>query len=446
MFCHKCGEQLLEKSRFCSNCGEKVLTTEERVEQTLDTKEISLGSELHTSEKSRLDQELSRTITENQTTAVAEIAATTEAFEPEEDEGQTIQQTDVPRGRFLKKLPILIPVVSLLLAGGGVSASYFNETNKNEKVLALQQSAETAALNGEYTKAEKALQSALHMRPAYAVLQQDMEAVHRASSNMAELTAISEKIKEQNFVEAEDILSSLKETIESEVDPLFEPFTELIEAKEVTITVGKIKQELSELTTVNQLINKLTLVARLPSEEAAAVKEQILTKIVQISSDHAEQQLQKKQFSDAIATINQGLEYATDNKTLLSFKEKIEQEQAAFEEAEQTRLEQAIEAAAREDLQNYTAAVEITSFEYEVDEYGDLYLYGEVTNVATKDISSVTIDYTIYDLEGNSLDDRSTTVYPYYVNRGEQGSFEDVVFYLSQDVNVEVDNITWFVE
>jgi tetratricopeptide (TPR) repeat protein len=437
VFCQKCGGQLHEQSRFCSNCGEKVLDTWKSIEQTTDANNVSKGFDLHNADQ-RAEE-----IPPIHSTVEAELAATAEVALPQEEPFLDNEQT---KGRFLKKVPILIPVISILLAGGGVSASYFHETNKNEEVLVLQQSAETAALNGEFTKAEKELERALHMRPDYAVLQHDLEAVRRASHYTSELTSIDDKMKEQNFTEAEADLSSFKETVELEVDPLFESFAELIAAREVTITVGKIKQQLSELTTVQELADKLNKIAALSSEEAASVKEQILMKIVQISSNLAEEQLQNKQFSAAMSSVNQGLEYATDHKTLLFFKDKIEQEQAAFEQAEQTRLEQAMEAAAREDLQNRTAAVEVTSFDYEVDEFGDLYVYGEITNVATKDISSITIDYSVYDLEGTLLNESSTTVYPFYVVRGEQGAFEDVVFYLFQEVDVEIDNITWYVE
>jgi hypothetical protein len=436
VFCQKCGRQLHKHSLFCSHCGEKILDTWESGEMTT---EVSEDSHLHTIEKEVA--ELPPTVTESH----SEIAAAAEVYLPQQDDDQSLNQAH-ENGRFLKKLPILIPIVSILLAGGGVSASYIHETNKNEEVLALQQSAESAALNGEYSKAEKELQRALYMRPDYIVLQQDLEAVNRASQYTAQLTSISKKTKEQNFSDAETDLSSLREMVEKEVDPLFETFADLISTQEVTITVGKIKKELSELTTVQQLADKLNRLVTLSSEEAAAVKDQILTKIVQISSEQAEEQLQNKQFSAAISTVNQGLEYATDHKTLLSFKEKIELEQAAFEQAEQSRIEKAMEAAAREDLQNRTAAVEITSFDYEVDEYGDLYIHGKMTNIATKDISSITIDYTVYDPEGNPLDQRSTNVYPFYVDRGEQGTFEDVVFDLHQDVTVEIENITWFVE
>jgi hypothetical protein len=46
-----------------------------------------------------------------------------------------------------------------------------------------------------------------------------------------------------------------------------------------------------------------------------------------------------------------------------------------------------------------------------MDEFGDLYLYGEVKNVATKMINAVTIYYTVYDANGAYVGDSYTTVY-----------------------------------
>jgi hypothetical protein len=421
MFCHQCGERLATSSRFCSHCGEKIPQSEETTTKLLES-----------------NQE------ENQENP--NIAATIEPPEQHVEETPCEDPKQPLRKRMIKKLPILIPLMSILLVGGGVSAYYVNETTINKDVLSLQHSAENAALNGEYVKAEKELLRAQNMRPDYAVLEQNLETIARANHYTTELTSISDKIKENNFTEAEADLSTLTENITAEFDPLFDPLKDLIAAKEITVTVGKIKQELAELTTVNQLADKLNTISTLSSEEATAVKDQILTKIVQLTSEQAEHYLQNKQFSDAIASVNRGLEYATNNEKLSSFKDKIEQERDAFERAEVERLEKAMEAAAKEDLQNRTAAVDMNWFEAHVDEYGDLYLSGEVTNVATKTISSITIYYTVYDLEGYYLYDSWTTVFPFSLSPGEQGSFDDVVYYLFEDVNVSVDNITWYVE
>lgn len=186
MFCRKCGNQLVENSRFCSNCGEKVL------EWTMAPKKVSEPSNLQTSKN---DHEHFSIYNENESTAVdQEIAATAEP---------SLNHDKRATSRFLKIVPILLPIISFLFISGGVSVAYYNETNKNEEVLALQQSAETAALNGDYSKAEDELQRALDIRPTYPVLQQNLEVVNLALAYMDELTLISDQMREQKFSEAE---------------------------------------------------------------------------------------------------------------------------------------------------------------------------------------------------------------------------------------------------
>ncbi|MCL7749222.1 zinc ribbon domain-containing protein [Halalkalibacter alkaliphilus] len=446
MFCHNCGEQLHEQSHFCSNCGKKVLNT--RIANT----EKSDNSDTNKATSTEVeDRELPPTVIDQQT-PVQPITVKTEVSE---------QPKQIIRSRFFKKLPILIPIISILLVGGGVSASYFHEMNKNEEVLALQQSANDAALNGDYTTAEEKLERAQGIRPTYAALQEDLDNVSRASHYKVRLTTISELIEEENFSKAKDRLTSLKKAVEAEEDPMFEGFAEQITLTQAALTVGTIKQDLSKFTTIKQLANKLNELSTQSSDEAAAVKEQIRLKIVQISKENAETQLQNNQFSDAIATVNQGLEYASGNKTLVSVKKKIEQEQAAFEQAEQERLEQARreqeaferaeqerleqerEAAAQQDLINRTAAVSIISLDTQLDESGDLYLYGDIKNVATVDLTSIVIYYTVHDADGTYLSAGSTDVTPHYIGQGEQGSFEDVIHNLSVDANVQIDYISW---
>lgn len=407
MFCHHCGEKLPQESQFCTSCGTRM------------TKKSNLTSE--------------------QVKPVATDAAKYTKINTKETKQQ-------PKNSASLWLAILPPFLSLILIGGGVAAYYFYEQNQNERVLSLQAAAEEAAITGDYSRAKNDLYKAQEIRPDYAVLTHDLQEIKRMETYKKDLDAIGEQIKGQKYTEAEESLNTLKQQAQGETGPLFSPLNQLIDDKEVIITVGKVKQELDQLTTVSALADKLNVISSLPAEEAEGVKKQILNKIVQISSDNATIKLESKQFSDALATINEGLEHATDDKTLLSFKDKIEQEQLAFENAEQERLEQAMEAAAKEELKNQTAAVEVTAFETYIDEYGDLYLYGDITNVATTEISSVTIYYTVYDTDGYYLDDSYTTVYPYYLSPGEMGSFEDYMYYVYEDVTVEIDDITWYVE
>lgn len=391
MFCHQCGEKMLDDARFCSSCGaEKVF----RVDISKKT-----------------------------------------------DEPAPIVHSP---SKFSLILPILIPALSLILVVAGLTFYYFHEQEVNAEVLSLQKDAEEEALNQEYDKAIQLLEKALKQRPDYSLLQDNLDVIKRAKDYEKALAQISEKVKKTEFAEATKEINSLKEKLNKEQGPLFEPFHQLIADSEVKVTVGTIKKELNELTTIDELGGKLSILSTLPEKEASAVKQEILNKIVQISTDDVEKKLTNKQFSEAFATIDKGLQFAEDNEKLVALKSRVEQDKAAFEKAEQQRIEKAMEAAAQEDLKNRTAAVEVSHLSYVVDEFGDLYVSGVVTNVATQSISSINIYYSIYDENYIYIGEGYASVYPYSLNPGEQGSFEDLYFGVYQDVNIEINNITWY--
>lgn len=395
MFCHHCGETLHNDARFCSSCG----------------------TQIHTHE------------TINQP--------------PPENE--PIETTPIQERSLLVRLfPIFLPVFSLIIVAAGLTFYYFHEQRTNEEVLALRKMAEEEALKGKYEKALQLLEKAVGKRPTYSVLNKEIEGIKRASDYENILLGIGEKIMSSIFDEASKELASLKEKLNRESGPLFEHFPQLIEDSEIKITVGTIKQELNEINTIDELGGKLAIISTLPEKEASAVKKEILNKIVQISTDQVESNLTNKQFSEAFTTIDKGLLFAVNDEKLLALRDRVQQDKTAFEKAEQQRIEKAMEAAAQEDLKNRTAAVDVSGFSVEVDEYGDLFLSGNVKNMATTSISSITIYYSIYDENGQYIDSGSTSVYPYYLAPGENGSFDDLYYGVYQNVNVEIDNITWY--
>jgi hypothetical protein len=404
MYCHQCGEQLAENSHFCSQCGAKVQNQPKKTQNITNLK----------------------TLTED------EIAA-----------GIQVENTE-KRYRVLRYMPVLLPIFSLIIVSMILTFYYFQGLKMNEEVLDLKITAEEAALAGNYQKAKEYLLEAQAKRPTYTVLEQDLNAINEAIQYEQTLSLISEQIKKTQFSQASKELASLKDKLNRQSGPLFTPFYQQIDERNIGITVGTVKQELADLNTVDQLASKLSILASMPKKEASAVKEEILNKIVQISIDEAEAEVTNKQFSDAVNIIDTGLQYAINNEKLLSLKERVSQEKAAFELAEQQRIEQAMEAAAQEDLKNRTAAVEVSDFSVEVDEYGDLYLSGTVKNVATKAITGITIFYTIFDEKGEAIDTGDASVYPYELAPDAVGSFEDTYYGVSENVSVEIDNITWY--
>jgi cell division protein FtsL len=428
VFCNQCGEKLAAESKFCANCGAPVAKPEKEV------KEDGSSGPAFPEENgiAAADESLPEELTDNED----EVNTTENSAE--------VSRSERKRFTFKGALPVIFPLVSFLLVAIGLSYYYIQEKEVNAEVLDIKKSAEETALKGDYEASKKLLEEGISKRPAFIVLQEDLELVDLAIELEGILDTASSKIKKTEFEAASKGLVSLKSKINNSESPLFEPFKAKVEEKEVQIAVGTIKKELNGLKTVDELAGKLSILAALPEKEATPVKTEILNKIIQISTDDAEGKLKGKQFTDAFSIIDKGLEYASNDKKLLAFRDRVEQERSAFEQAEQQRIEQAMEAAAQEDLKNRTAAVEVLGLTAEVDEYGDLYVTGEVKNTATAAISSVTIYYSVYDANNSYITEGSATVYPYYLEPGESGSFDDIYYGIYQDATVTVDNITWY--
>ncbi len=398
MYCHQCGEQVIADAQFCPHCGTKVQNTAQE--------ETAAG----TTTGSRLD----------------------DSMKP---------QKKAKLGRII---PALIPIISFILVAAGLAIYYVQEQNMNKEVLQLKEEAEQAALQQNFKEAKGLLEEALDKRPDYETLAIDLEAVEQANEYKESLAKVSEHIKKSQFDAADKELTNVKKHLNDKKSPIFMPFHNQIKDKDVNITVGKIKTELNDLTTIDELSGKLSLLASLPEKEARAVKQEIINKIVQISIDQAGQQLKEKQFSQAMSVVEKGLQYAVNDEKLTALKQRIEQDRQAFEKAEQDRIEQAMKSAAQENLINQTAAAEVLDLSAKVNEYGDLYLSGTVNNKATANIYSVTVYYSIYDENDSFIEKGDTVVYPYLLEPGDTGKFENTHYGLHENATVQIDNITWY--
>lgn len=396
MYCHQCGEDLNETSRFCVKCGANVQD------------KIGLRGAI-------------------------------------EQEGLPSGRVEkASKGKIKRLYPVLIPMLTLIIFSSGLTLYFFYEKGINKEVLSMQKTAEETALNGNYGKAKELLGMALSKRPKYKILHSDLKEVQKAIKYQDKLDEIKNYIKKSEFEKANEELAKLKDKMGGEKSPIFNGFQKIINEHDTSLTIGKVKKELNSLSTLDELGGKLLILAPLPEGQASSIKQEIINKIVQVSSDKAEKELLNKRFTDALSTIDQGLQYAQSEKKLIALKTRVEQEKTSFERAEQDRIEQAMEAAAKEDLINKTAAVKVTNLSYEIDRFGDLYLSGSITNTATKQIRFITIYYNIFDEDGNFLKEDYTSVYPYAIDMGGTGFFEDTIYGVYQDVKIEIDNITWY--
>ncbi|MFD1017901.1 FxLYD domain-containing protein [Thalassobacillus hwangdonensis] len=404
--CPSCETQIQEGSRFCPNCG----------------KQLDESPVIH-------NEELTATASEVDTSSEHQKRATKKE-----------------KPKRTKWIAILLPILFLILAGAGVGYTYAKETRINDDVMEMKQQAEALALEEKYDEAESLLSKAIAARPDYEALHEDLRLVRAAIVMNNEVVGTGKLIQQNSLEKAKENLNRMNQQVSEEDNRLFSHFVPELNEMDSKITVKAINNELADLSTVDQLAAKLSTLSTLNLEEATQVKNKIIDKIVTIASGEAEELIRNKEFSEAIQTVDYALQYAVNNDKLTQLKQRINEEQEAFVQAQNERIERAMERAAKEDLKNRTAAVEVEELNAEVDEFGDLTVTGKVKSVATKIISSITIEFTIFDKEGEEIGTESTTVYPMYLNPGDTGEFEKQYFGVEGEVTVEITNMRWYIE
>lgn len=412
MYCQKCGWKAeSESARFCQKCGSKLI--DENVEAD---------------SASAMDIEESQDFLQNE----------------EASEAKTTSRENVRKQNGLSLLwPIVAPVASLVLASS-IGYLYYNlQTDKNNQVQLLQEKAEKAALSGDYEEALGNLEKAAEIRPSYSLLT-EMEALILTAIEFEEsFVHIEDLIKNQNLDEADKEVARLKELLQEQDGPLFSGFKAEIFEKESHLSIAKTRKDIEHLNTVEQLGAKLQSLSSVNHEDKDEVAKLIKDKIVNITINEAQLQMNDKQFSNAIELVNEALHYASGDEKLLSFQERIVQEQSAYEEAERNRIEQAMVAAAQEDLKNKTAAVNVESLDVYIDEFGDLHVSGTVKNTASVPISSIELYYSVYDSEGIEIGSDMMYTDPYVLKPGEVGTFNELYSSVYEEITVEITKAVW---
>ncbi|MGO4548661.1 FxLYD domain-containing protein [Paenibacillus sp. 2TAB23] len=419
MYCHHCGKKRTDDAVYCSQCG-RLLAADEN-----ETASVSSESTL----------------------VVLETAASIETRR-----AGTIESVSVPAGVHRGKrkgsaLVWLLPVILFLVTGASLFGYYIYQAGMNDRVIKLQIEAKISALDGKYEAAQAKLKEAAEARPAFASVQKDAEIVAMAIELSRSVAAAGKQLEENKLEDAELTIEKAKNELHGHSEPIFLSMKEQLRGYAVKLSVLKLTAELADLNTVDELGAKLSLASQLDGEEAAAVKEQIIVKIVEISIKEADALLKKKSYSDALAVTGKGLLYAKDEAKLINLEKKITDAQAAYEQDEQRRLEHAMQQAAAEDLKNQTAAVEVVQIESTLDEFGDLNIEGELRNAATRPIYSISVKLIVRDAEGNEVGSGTAEATPDYVEPGESIRFTSTVYGVYvQNTTVVVDHATWYLD
>jgi len=413
LYCHECGAKSTPGTSFCGECGTRLLTAQEEA-------------------------------------AIRELGRKEAAASLELGAGASTIEVRSPAGTKAPGKPSVFTWLIPLLLLGTVSLSLFlynsHEIKVNEQVDALHQQAEKEALEGRYSEAVKLLDSAAAKRPGYDAIRQDRAVAAEAAEFQGKLKEAAAGLSAQKLQASEASLKSIASALEKRPEPVFASVKKELAASQVKLAVMKVKSELDKLSTVEALADKLQVVEELEGQEAAAIKKQILSKLAGISYSDAEKKLQDKDFAGALQAVDNGLFYAVDEPKLTAFRERIANEKKSFEQAEQERIELARQQAAQEDLDNRTAAVEVSGLEAILDEYGDLEVRGVVTNRATRPIYSINLSVDIYNNAGDYVGETYASVFPYELAPGESGEFTTSYYGVYEQVQVYVVDANWYLE
>jgi hypothetical protein len=386
MFCTKCGEALPPKSNFCGKCGSPVAQTEAG-----DAK--------------------AKEIENRKTSSLIKIW--------------------------------LLPFAALFIVAFGMLADYLYQNWVNQKVEALRISGEKLALEGKVAEGKAKIDQALALRPQLAILRNDEKLLEEALRVEQKINEAQTLTKQQKFADALLKVEQAQKELNGRSGPLYTVMMKQAKKQEEQTTLAQVRHDIPKKKGIEELAALLTKVSAFQGEEAAKTKKVITQKMADVAYAEAEKALKKKDFAQAMETIENVLTYDQQNKKLLSFQKTIKQKQKSFEQAEQKRLEMAMEAAAKEEMKNRTQAVDLVSLTSGVNESGNFVISGEVRNVATRPISFIRLYYSIFDANGNIVGESSTYVSPYYLDIGEAGYFEAIHYDDGLMNSVQITRVEW---
>ncbi|GGJ97945.1 hypothetical protein GCM10007063_20330 [Lentibacillus kapialis] len=306
---------------------------------------------------------------------------------------------------------------------------------------------EENAMEGHYQEANDALKLALEHNQSFPQADVALNFVDIAKIAEKDMQRAKNLLEEQEFQKALALINEAESSLSNfngdTVIPLINKLTE----KRNTIKLEQLKYELEQDPSINELKTLLWEADAIQNEEAEKITGNIRTRIVEHTFSKANEQLNDKQFSDALLVVEDGMKYAPESEKLQSLKTTIEKEKTAFETAQQQRIEQAINSAEEERKLNENDAIELVSVNVEKDEQGKAVIKGKVKSVATIPINTILVKYELLNDDEAFLSNK-VYVYPDKLYPDQTGEFDFTHFDIDQkkQIDIKVKTIKWYID
>ena len=343
MFCTQCGGSLTARSKFCNHCGAPVAS--------------ELAVETPAAELAAGASEVAASIAvDSPGTLYGEMASNRTAVQVYK--GESAQPTGKKRAA-IRSWMYLLPVSCLLLVSITAAGDYLYQHHLMKQTEALLQSSEKLALDGKYAEAQEQTGQALELRPSHAVLLNNQAVLADVMKLDGSIQAADKEAKSKHYDKAIKNIHALQNSIAARDGAIYKKLGTQAGTKEEAFVVGQVKDSISAKKTVNDLLPLLDVLKPYGGADAKIAVKNVKQKIVDLSYERSTVALQSQNFEKALTIVADALKQDDQNEKLLGLQKTIKVKQKAFEEAEQQRIQKAIEASTKEDMNNRTNGVQL---------------------------------------------------------------------------------------
>ncbi|WP_390292867.1 zinc-ribbon domain-containing protein [Virgibacillus kekensis] len=348
---------------------------------------------------------------------------------------------------FNKLWYIPIALLAVLLLSAGTYYVFLQQQTADAK--SLYNKAEDLTMDGKYDEAEDLLHSALEQNKHFSQAEVALSYVQKAIQIENSLSEAKEALAQQKFQEALTLINEAEKELKNFNGDAVKPLISNITAHRNTVKIEELKYRLQQKPSIDDLKTLVWEAEAIKTDQGKEITADIRNQIVDYTFSKASEQLNDKQFADALLIVEDGLNYAPESEKLLSLQTTIEKEKIAFETAQRQRIEQAISSAEKERKLNENDAIELVSVDVSSDEQGKLVVKGKVKSVATIPINTILVEYSLLTKTGTEFLSNKVYVYPDTLYPDETGEFEFTHFDIDQkgkDITIKVDKIKWYTD
>lgn len=343
----------------------------------------------------------------------------------------------------------LVPIIVAFLITSFSGVYHLILKNQTADAKELYAQGEQQFTEGNYEEAQKLFSKSIDVHHNFEQAETSLKFSDIAIQIEESLNDAKHLQEEKRFQEANTIIHDASALLNNYNGLAVDQMINQIETVRSHLKIAELTHNLEQDPTIDDLKIMLWDAEAINHEGADELTQTIRNQIIDYSFTKASEQLNQKQFNDALLLVEDGLKYAPESEKLDSLQITIGKEKTAFETAVQQRIEQAMNSAAQENELNENDAIELVSASIKKDKQDNIFVQGKVKSVATVPVHSVVIEYTINEKDGSEILTNEVVTFPDVLYPDETGKFEFTHYDLDKkpsNLEIKISKITWYTE